>query len=559
MRQMNRDPDKTMNKREEPTAKEIAATAKEPGKSAKRLLSAANLTVRIVGSLIFAALTWYAFRYTQYIVPGGKEIPTNIKDSMGSNILAVVLAAAVFWCLFAWERRAGAKTQQTGIHAMLAAALIWIGVMGMWWIRAVNRVPEGDQAFLYGGASYFLEGNYDFLAKGGYCSMYPHQLGLIALTELLFLVTGSMNYFAFQVICVVLAMGIVWLGFRLVRHVTEHTAIAAAYCLMMMGCLPLIFYTGWVYGDIPSIFFSMLAADMLLLYAEKGKWGYLAGVVLSMSMAVLVRKNSLILLVAFFLTGGVYALWKKDRRILLSALLAALIPYIAYMGIYKMYEIRSGYEHMKGIPTLSWVSMGMRDEQGTYGWYYDYPKQIYYANDCSWEVSNEIVKQDIRERLYYFKQNPSYAMTFYREKILSQWNEPLYQSLYFSNKYVKEELRPAPDTLVSKISNEYFMNLLWFCDRMQFLVYLGILCYFLFGVKKNSNILQHLLAVAMIGGFFFSILWEAKARYILPYYVTMFPCAVIGYEQLIRSGAVLFHRLIKGSRNGRGEKIHKAA
>lgn len=559
MKQESRMDSRKTNGKQETGKRYEGQSELENSRGGRLLLTAANRTLQIVGGLIFAALSWYAFRYTQYMVPGGREIPVNVKDSMSNNVIAVLVVAAVFLCLFEWERRVSARAQRTGIYVLLAAAVIWIGALGLWWIQAVDRVPEGDQAFLYGGASYFLEGNFDFLAKGGYCSMYPHQLGLIALTELLFLAVGSMNYFAFQVICVVLTMGIVWLGFRLVREVTEHSAIAAAYCLMMMACLPLVFYTGWVYGDVPSIFFAMLAADLLLQYSKKGKWGYLAGVVLAMTMALLVRKNSLILLIAFLLVGAVYAVWKKDRKILVAGLLAALLPYLAYMGIYKMYEVRSGYEHTKGIPTLSWVSLGMQEQNGVYGWYYDYAKQIYYANDCSYEVSNEIVKQDIRDRLAYFGQNPSYAWTFYREKVLSQWNEPLYQSLYFSNKYVKEELKPAPDTLVSKISNEYFNKILWICDRLQFLVYLGMVCYFLFAVKKDSNILRHLLCAAMIGGFFFSILWEAKARYILPYYVTMFPCAVVGYEQLLRSAAGLIFRRTGGRKTGGGEKIEKAA
>lgn len=45
--------------------------------------------------------------------------------------------------------------------------------------------------------------------------------------------------------------------------------------------------------------------------------------------------------------------------------------------------------------------------------------------------------------------------------------------------------------------------------------------------------LQHILPVMIIGGFLFSMIWEAKARYILPYYIAMFPMAVIGYQQFL--------------------------
>ena len=55
----------------------------------------------------------------------------------------------------------------------------------------------------------------------------------------------------------------------------------------------------------------------------------------------------------------------------------------------------------------------------------------------------------------------------------------------------------------------------------------------LFGVRKDSNILHLFLAVTIIGGFFFSIMWETKARYIFPYYIMMFSYAGMGYVELI--------------------------
>uniref|UniRef100_UPI00405609CA hypothetical protein n=1 Tax=Acetatifactor sp. TaxID=1872090 RepID=UPI00405609CA len=524
----------------------------------ERLLSCANMIVRIFGSIIFVILTWYAFRYTQYIIPGGREIPTDMQDSILGNLFFVVAGGTVFLLLFESEKRISKKAQQIIMYVVLIVAMAWIGLLGFWWITAVDRVPVGDQAFIYGGASYFLEGQYFFLGEGGYCSMYPHQLGLIALVELLFLVVGTYNYYAFQVICVLLTLGIVYVGFRIVCLITEHKSVAMIYCLSMMGCLPLAFYTDWVYGDIPSIFFALLTAYMLLKYDRRGKIRYLVGIVFSITMALLVRKNSMILLIALCLAGGVYCIRKKDKRMLVSLIVAVLLPILTYQGIYKIYEMRSGHERYDEIPTLSWVVMGMQENQGIYGWYNDYGKQVFYANDCNAEYANVMIKLDLEERLEEFQDNPFYARKFYKGKILSQWNEPLYQSIYFSNMYSDETKRPDAGTLVSKVSNEYFFNILVVCDRMQCWVYLGVVCYFLFAVKRNSNILQHLLAIALIGGFLFSIIWEAKARYILPYYVTMFPCAVIGFEQMYITVRSLWKRLCKTA--GReNEKTAKAA
>lgn len=511
----------------------------------EKLVVLANWIVRICGAAIFWFLTWYSLRYTQYMNPRGNEIPVNVRDSMGRNLLILLFAGAFLVFLSQLEKSVSQQVKSRIKQGALVFTLLWVGGWSFWWISSAERIPQGDQAFIYGGASYFLEGNYAFLDKGGYCDMYPHQLALIALMELLFVFVGTYNYFAFQVICAFLAVGIVFLGGRIVEEIVDQMSVLVFYCATMLGCLPLIFYTSWVYGDIPSIFFSLLAAWALLRYGKKSYWGYLALCVFSLTMGILVRKNSLILLVAFCLVSLVWAVYRKDKKLLKAAALAVLLPWLLYMGIYKMYEVRSGYEHSKGLPVLSWVSMGLQEDSGRYGWYFDYPQKIYYENGLDRDITEEIVKQDIRERLTVFRSDLSYTWIFFREKLLSQWNEPLYQSLFFSAKYA-EGYEPPADSLTAKLGGEYFLKVLWVCDRLQFVVYFGMLLYFVLAVRPKSNPLQHLLAVMMIGGFLFSIFWEAKARYVLPYYVTMFSFSAVGYWQLMEQ--------IFGMIRGRGRK-----
>lgn len=519
----------------------------DAGTFGMKLTSLANWVVRVVGVAIFAFLSWYSLTYTQYMNPLGSEDPINVPDSVKRNVLFLGVALVVVVGLFFLEKKLPEITQLWVMRGMIALVSVWIGGLGLWWITAVDRVPVGDQAFIYGGASYFMEGGYSFLDIGGYCAVYPHQLGLIALTEVLFHLVGAYNYFAFQLICVELAVGIVLLGYVLIRNITESMAVAVTYCLFVFCCIPLVFYTSWVYGEIPSIFFSMLTACCLIKYGKTNQKSWLVGMVFAVVMAILVRKNSLIMLIAVCLVGGVYMLVKKDKRLLLALLSAVLLPSLAYSGVYKMYEIRSGLPHMDGVEPISYVAMGMQECNGKYGWYNNYCKDVYYAQEMDNNLVKMVSRGDIKMRLEEFKENPSYAIYFFREKVLSQWNMPLYQSLYFNSQYT-EGLEPAEDAFVSRLNTDYFVSVLGICDRMQFILYVGLLCYFLFAVKRDSNILQHMLAVAIIGGFLFSIIWEAKARYIFPYYVTMFPLAAIGYHQAISQMQALFGRKQKQNR-----------
>ena len=496
----------------------------------------------ITGSLIFLVLTWYALRYTQYIPQYQSEIPLNIRDSEWKNLLALAVAGIGFCVLLKLEKYIPERGQILVRRLLLSVLAVWIGIAGFLWITAMDRQPVGDQAFIYGGASYFIEGGYFFLEKGAYCEMYPYQLGLIFLVELLFRIVGTYNYFACQLINVGLTMGISILGYLLTRKMSKRFAVSVTYCILMFFCLPLIFYTGWVYGDIPSTFFILLTAYSLLKYTENQRLGWLVGMVLAVMFSILVRTNSLIMLVALCLTAGVYVLVKKDIKMFGALVLAVILPWLAFAGICKMYEIRSGMEIKGGVPSITVIATGMQESDGRCGWDTPYNRTVYWEADCDPEATAEISRRDVEERLQEFLNNPSYALLFYGKKVLSQWNQPLYQSLFFSAQYF-EGKAPEPDSIEAKAHGEYSGSILNICDRLQFVLYFGVLCYFLFAVRKESSILQHLLAATIVGGFFFSIIWEAKARYILPYYLMMYPLAVTGFVQAAARAGRLFDRI----------------
>ena len=490
---------------------------------------AANLIIKATGVLIFMLLTWYSMKYTQYTVYYD-EIPVDNKDSILKNLLVLLAVALVFCALSGLEKHLSDKILTWIRRILLVALSVWLGVCGWLWITSVDRIPWGDQANIYVGASCFVEDLYTFLSKGSYFDMYPHQLGLVTLTGLLFRFVVPLNYFTFQQICVGMTVGIGIIGYFVARCLSEKTSVIVVYCFLMASCLPMIFYTGWVYGDIPSTFFIFMTVWCLLRYERSHSWGWLAGMAFCMMMAVLTKENSLIMLIALCLTAGVYALTKKDRKILLGLVISMILPWLAYTGIRTMYQARSGIGTLGGIPAASYIAMGMQEDiHGRCGWYTGYINFVYEDADYDPELAAEISRQDVRDRLDLFKNEPAYAWQFYRRKVLSQWNQPLYQSLFFSGRYrYADGGVPAPGSIDDRVHEQYRESILNFCDRVQFVLYFGLLCYFLFAVEKRSNILHHILAVTIIGGFFFSILWEAKARYILPYYIMMYPLAVTG-------------------------------
>ncbi len=529
---------------------------RQGGKAAKLVCRLANRTVAAVGALIFLYLSWYAFWTTQYMDPLGIELPFCVPDAKLQNLFILCAALLVMAGLLWLEGRISERARAWIARGSVMFAMVWIGIGAFWWIYSALRVPLADQADIYLNAGYFREGNFGSLLPGGYLDCYPRQLGLVALTELLYAVAGEYNYFAFEFMNAAMTPCIVLFGYLCVRELTDSMSAAVLYSLTMLGCLPMVFYTSWVYGEIPGIFFIMLGAALLFRFFHRGKPGWLIGGLLALTLAYLVRANALIMILAaiFALLGG--ALRHRKWKLLGAALCAALLPGLAFSGIKQIYQERSGVEKSEGMSTWSTIVLGVQESAGRYGWDHDnYAYRIYQSHNFDKEAAREEYLSDLGERLKVFREDPGYALHFYREKMLSQWNEPLHQALYFSVNYPQGE-RPAEDSFVYRLNTDLFLPLLRICDRLQSVLYLGMLLYFVCCVHKEDDLFRHMLAVAVIGGFFFSALWEAKARYIFPYFIMMFPVAALGYRGFVLSakGRLGALRLGMRERQTRGEQ-----
>lgn len=497
------------------------------------LVSTGCRVVCVTGSLLFLFLSWYSLRFTQYMPPNAPEFPVDVRDSSIWNLLAFLFICGIMGGLTALDKRLSAGWKQVIMRGIMTLMLIWLTFAGFWWIYSAERVPAADQLYICMDAIGFMDGNFTSLRPEYYCGRYPQQLGMIAVLELIFSVAGAFQYFVLEIVNAVAVPCIAYFGYRIVREITEDMAVAVVYCLTMTGCLPLIFYTSWVYGEILSIFCSMLAVFLFLRYGNRKKWGYLAGALAALALAVVIRKNCLILAIAFCLVALLAAIRQKDRRLLIAAVCAMVIPGLAVTGVRKIYELRSGISVSGGLPTSSWIEVGLQEADGRYGWYCSSETDPYAESGYDTEKSNIVYMQGVRDRLQIFWEQPAYALHFFKQKQLSQWNQPLYQGYHFSQNY-PEENPPAEDSFAYWLSEDaHFQPMLSFCDRLQFILYMGMLLFFLFAVRREGNLLAMVLPVMIIGGFFFSLIWEAKARYIFPYYVAMFPVAAVGYQKFL--------------------------
>ena len=136
--------------------------------------------------------------------------------------------------------------------------------------------------------------------------------------------------------------------------------------------------------------------------------------------------------------------------------------------------------------------------------------------------------RDIGDSVDGFVENPGYAFCFYVEKFTSQWNDPTYEC--FAMTHINGSARgPVANSM---FDGKLHTLMTWFMNQYQSLIFIGVFCWLLFGFWKKKGLEDHALLITIIGGFLFHMLWEAKGRYILPYFVMMLPMAAVGLSEL---------------------------
>ena len=124
----------------------------------------------------------------------------------------------------------------------------------------------------------------------------------------------------------------------------------------------------------------ILASWQLVEYCKKVEQGepkirkeMLFMIVFSL-FSVLLRKNSLIFIIAEMIVLTFVGFRKKEGKVIIAAFAMVATIFVSQTAIQKFYELRSGIELGKGVPSISFVAMGMQDGWPGPGWYNNYGK-----------------------------------------------------------------------------------------------------------------------------------------------------------------------------------------
>lgn len=475
-----------------------------------------------IGTVIFLFLTFTGWRYTINMSIENESLSMAV-DSGWKQLL--FLAGALLLAAVLYLR--GGHLKKSTVHglAVILSAAVTAALFLL--IRDAHAYAISDQGQIYLAAVEMLSGNETtILSGGGYFEVYPFQIGLAWIYSWIFRITGSSSFEVLQMVQAVCTGLTVYAGFRITRELFASTRAECIYLVCVLGCLPMYLYTLFIYGETFGICSVLYGIWFFLRANREGTGGrtavifwLLAAVV--MTLACIVRSALIIVWIAMFIIQVLAVL--KDRKVLLLAMAGISLLFILGGQRLLITAVQSGTGARLdgGMPVSLWIAMGLQEndlDDNRPGSYNGYSLALFEECEYDREQSNDYALREIRRRLQELWEEPEDMLAFFKLKLLNQWIEPTYGSFTMTH-YMSE-----PEEWVEEI---YFGDtggrLKGFLNLYQNLVWLAVLGYFLKLLRGKERTVCWLPGLILIGGFLFSVIWEAKSRYILPYAVIALP------------------------------------
>lgn len=403
-------------------------------------------------------------------------------------------------CLYLYEK-IGEKFRR----GLLVFTLTFVFVLGILLILFGRTVPAADALSVYNAAAEWILGNTDIIHPTvSYLSYYPQQIGLMAFLELLLRIwnlTGlSVPAWHFiKLVYVCLLCGAIWFQYLSLQYLWPENYKKISCCYLVLVCcnLPMIMYSSFVYGEIPS--FAALSVGCYLLLRLLGSSSRILftgfGSILFLTLSVLLRKNSLIPVIAVLLVLLFEALRPgRNGKMRLGLLIMAVCLAVTSVGILplvqKCYEKKAGNTLSSGVTAMSYLAMGMQEASRGCGWYNGFNIDTYDTAGMDTALANEISRLAIDERLTYFREHPGYTADFYLHKHLSQWADGTYASRQATLATYGGRSAFFKEVYEGSLSGGYIE---W-CNAWQNVLYLGVLVFCIDSLKKRrkSKVVGHM-------------------------------------------------------------------
>lgn len=479
----------------------------------------------VLALIIMAGLSVCAFLFTSDMNQGNsvKENITFLNDKIWLNLLALAVGMALFYLL-------KGKLAKIPVKILKRWLTFWVIGLGLLWVFSTLSYPTHDSRMVTQAGEACARGDYTLL-KGDYFKHFPFQLGYVFYSELMMRLLPIKDFYlhiqAFNILF--LAAGY-WAMLRFAELVFDNEKITRMTILLLALCLQPVLFSTFLYGTLPGLCCALWAVTHTAAYLKKGGWKHAALASLFVGLAVLLKQNYLIVLVAVCIILVLHIM-KKPRWLHLGFLVMALVMVFGLQSAVEFqYEKRSGITFGEGIPIVSWAAMGLNEGYTTSGWYnVKYTVRNFDKLGGDGEKASDASVEEIKKRLALFDKDKAYTVNFFTQKVLSQWNEPTYQSIwtnqvrghYTNGPWGIAWLVCGPGEGAVKGYMGFYQQLVFLCTAVA-----------LWRIIRKKELSLALFPLILLGGFLYHFIFEGKSQYMIPYFVMMIPLAAYGLHRM---------------------------
>ncbi|MCM1123042.1 MAG: hypothetical protein NC416_10695 [Eubacterium sp.] len=499
----------------------------------------------VIGSVSIAVLLLIAIynaKMTSYLVKW--EVTYYVKDSFFINMLSfglLVLILMKFKQNKLYEILSNKFSEDRQFQKVKSVLLLIIFFEAAFWAVSTQFIPGVDEGEIQQFVFDFMKKDYYMFAPGGYMCRSADNRGLFLFECFISVVFGNKNYLVYELINS-FAIAMIYKQFTEIMEEYKFNRIVQL-SVIIIGVLffPLIGYSIMVYGNLMGIALGVAAIKYELRFLGRYEWKNACKSAFFIIIAVLLKSNILIYLVAMTLFA-ILKLVVLQRKEILCFIILLILGY-EMQSVIPTYILENitGYELDSPYSYWSFIAMGLQESELAPGWWNGYIHTNYWENDGDTQLQAIKAKESIKNSINQFTDDPQYAFCFFTKKIASTWANPTFQCFATVRNGSNIEV-PHWVSAILSYPGQYII--VKYLNLMEFLILAGAITELLISWFESNYIDRLIFPMILVGGFFFHVFWEAKARYALMYFVVLIPYAVMGYTGLVAKLEEMYHRSI---------------
>lgn len=527
-----------------------------------KICDIARILIIIAAIIIMTVISIKAFYKTGYF-PSTYDNAIEKTDYKYDNILENLAYIILFLVIIYLLNKLLMKIK---LKYVIPIGLVCVFIIFVWFVVTLDLVPIADQGQIMILADAVSNNIINLhVNPGSYLEMFPYQFGfayyvgivikIINLTQNIF---GLDSYIYLQIlnavysiICMVLMYLI---GNRLLKE--NKRAKNILIILTIFFGVYFMFFNTHVYGNLPGLIFGLFAFLCTIRFVQEGKWYNLILSGISIFIAIYLKTNYQIFLIAILGVLGMELLRKIEIKKFVSILVILMVYMISSSFGDWLIEKNIGRVIPAGVPMITYMYMGWAPSNTlSSGWYTGDVINIYTENEFDHINTAEETKKLFLDRIEHFKNDTKEFIRYAWDKFDSTWLNPTFQTIWLAT--------PGSDRIGGNVEyKEYIENNSWIIemvnyksdvfhieerlfDAYEIIVFVSAIIGVIYLLKNENKESENLLlVVTFLGGVAFHfVLWETKAIYVLGYFYLLLPYTSKGLEILFTKLEEMFKNI----------------